>query len=1412
MLFKLVENKNQIDTFLNVPIIVDEIGNTSSGLPAYEYVVVTPSIYTSTFSDFVTWKKQKGIDIGIVTIEDILGHYSGDMIFHDTCWILDDAGKLRQYLFEAYNQGMVFALLAGDLPSLPIRYGWAKNNVPVTDYNYVIPTDLYFADFDGNWNVDGDTCYGEFGSGTQTNEDMPDFLADIFVGRLICSSSLDISNWVSKMLIYEKNPGRGNPSYLTHSFMTESDGLQNDRLAEKVAAHLSMYEHRIIKEDPNYNSEPPLFPKGSDIISLLNEYHYGLVSWFNHGGTGDGESGIETMTFGNHQYPSWKLQAQEGHPYYLAEPDSCNGLDNLTNYNEPFVVYSLSCTVSPFDRTSSYNNNGARNCGESITVNNLAGGIAFFGNCRQGWKTESKNMYVKFADLATDFSENNEYLHFGELENGSKSLSSVIWQNKYLFYSHNLIGDPECSLWSNIPESLSVSVLPQSAILNNPNCFQVKINNLDYNNRAVVTLFKEGELYERIEVVGDQQNMAIAHFNNIVPATLGDIIITVTSFGFLPYQESITVGDECEISINDTQVWHNDNFIDCNIVINNNASLYIMSELCMAPNTKIIVKPGGRLYLDSGKLTSSCSDVMWQGIEVWGNSNMNQSEVNGQYAQGYLELSNGAVIENAIRAVELWHPDHWNTTGGIIIATDAIFHNCALSVHALFYRNVDSYGREHNYNSTFTRCTFVVDEDYSGNENQVFYKHVDLSHVRGLEFKSCDFSVAEMLENVSYWSCGISGNEAGFIVKGLCSNIYVFPCPSYDNCTFNGFFKAINAVSSGSKSAPTITVEHSSFTNNDYGVYMRGLNYSSISFCDFDIKRRGYWPCGAGILSESMIGFYIEDNEFKKTSTYNGNSYGIIISNSEGQNTIYHNHFEKLFCGNLSHGRNFYLKSSNNYLGLEYRCNTNLLNDIDFYVLKDDGTLSGIQSSQGSDIVATRNTFSEDGYHFYNGGDYKINYYYYDVVGFENEEPLRYNVDKISLDSTTMTDDCPQHGNRDGNGYSFPMVLSPEMKQQFEQEYYEAYQMYNSLKSVYEDRIDGGSTSNMLSEIRNAHIEDIWHLRSCLLGSSPYLSEEVLFASSNRDDVISEPVLFEILLSNPDELKKDSLLNHLRTKTNPLPQNMMIILEQVANGTSAKTVLQNNMAAYRNAYCRAACDIVRSIINDSILDISELRRWLGNLESIHADKDIIATYVDEGNFDNAITFANMLPSLYGLTGKDLAEHEDYLGLLELYRDLYHSGRNTMQLDSIEIVYVKHIADYGSGDPQIMAQAVLRDYYGETFDEDTFECPSFSMPQGVPDRGKCGTSTEDISRALGMKITVKPNPASTWVSIDYNLPDNAMKATLLVTNTLGVTVISEELNGRQGQKVLDLRGLANGVYVYTICCGKYVQTGKIVVTQ
>ena len=88
--------------------------------------------------------------------------------------------------------------------------------------------------------------------------------------------------------------------------------------------------------------------------------------------------------------------------------------------------------------------------------------------------------------------------------------------------------------------------------------------------------------------------------------------------------------------------------------------------------------------------------------------------------------------------------------------------------------------------------------------------------------------------------------------------------------------------------------------------------------------------------------------------------------------------------------------------------------------------------------------------------------------------------------------------------------------------------------------------------------------------------------------------------------------------------------------------------------------------------------------------------------------------------------------------------------------------------------------------------------------------EDNENAV--RLEIHPNPANTWVAVDYTLPEGFNNAVITLTNSMGLVVYTQNVHGERGQNIIDLQELPVGVYILTIKCEEHRLTEKLVLTN
>lgn len=543
----------------------------------------------------------------------------------------------------------------------------------------------------------------------------------------------------------------------------------------------------------------------------------------------------------------------------------------------------------------------------------------------------------------------------------------------------------------------------------------------------------------------------------------GAIICECEELPVFTHEDNLVMSSSTTI-VNGNFVLKKDMIIESGVTAN-----FINSQIALTEIGKIIIKQGGKLIIDGTTITKTCNDL-WVGIQVWGNSNARQIS---QY-QGTIELKNNAVIEHAKNAISTWDGSDYNTSGGIIKASNSTFRNNLRSIEFMSYSNHNTSGIEISNVSYFTKCTFTINNDNLFSQHgYTFANHVTMWDVNKIPFKGCNFkNETSFSPNSTNRGKGIYTASAGFIVTEECPGFYdIQTCTCLETpirSTFQGLYYGVFATNSGSNYS--FTISESNFTNNYCSIYNEGVNNCFITKSNFDISTYGNYPNSYpnGIYLNSCSGFTVEENNMY--SIYSSLPSGFqprgISATSIGiaENIIYRNNFQNLMYGILCWG--VCGENTPNGTGLQFQCNQ--FESVDRNIFKYSGP---IKSWQGIPSRGADNNFSfNPNMTFYSAYSSQSNIvYHYSNTG--SHDPL--SPPKISANitkyNTANTNSCAS------TLCDFPVVFMPKSIAPGGSN--DAYDLttYEELKSQYETLItdfhNSGYDNLSLDDLNNANSE-----------------------------------------------------------------------------------------------------------------------------------------------------------------------------------------------------------------------------------------------------------------------------------------------------------------------------------------------------
>lgn len=650
-------------------------------------------------------------------------------------------------------------------------------------------------------------------------------------------------------------------------------------------------------------------------------------------------------------------------------------------------------------------------------------------------------------------------------------------------------------------------------------------------------------------------------------------------------------------------------------------------------------------------------------------------------------------------------------------------------------------------------------------------------------------------------SVGIKAIDGGFTV--------------YNNSQFSNLWYGIDARRWNTNTP--FYVYYSTFTDNQVGILANTINNIVVQRCTLEIGGNANVAVTnqIGLSLQTCSGYSIEENIFRLSSgnIIPGSKQGTNINNSlAADNQIYKNKYIGLTNGNVAIGVN----RDNSFPtlhGLQYLCNWHeSVTAYDIFIAKQVVGLTafGIRATQGTGSAPAGNTFSHLGPM---GAPTDIftkasGFIYYYWTGDPLQEPLYFNAPDITIASVTNPPNtCPSHI------CDPPCALAQEITM-FTGEYDTAETAYLDLLYTYNSLMDGGNTNALLTQIQQTWSNEAVQLYNDLISQSPYLSEEVLIETANRN-ILPPTLLLAVCIANPDATRSDALLHHLQYEiANPLTQYMIDMIVASWDLHTSRTIMESTLAHYSYQMANASDHILASLHfsseeNDPTNNHAQIIYWLTRVQTLTAKYELIEIYLAEHNYTSAQIILDSIPFWFRLSEDQSAAYNDYVYFYNFRKTLYQNQSDLSQLDTTQIQELANFALPIDNFAKALAQNALCHFYNICIEEDyELDYSGERIMYNNSTAGNMHTADQDNN-----SINVAPNPATNTATFKYHLAPGNENAKLNILDITGKTIANFTLSEFQGEIIWDIGNANNGSYFYQVKNGnETLAKGQIAVKK
>jgi hypothetical protein len=423
-----------------------------------------------------------------------------------------------------------------------------------------------------------------------------------------------------------------------------------------------------------------------------------------------------------------------------------------------------------------------------------------------------------------------------------------------------------------------------------------------------------------------------------------------------------------------------------------------------------------------------------------------------------------------------------------------------------------------------------------------------------------------------------------------------------------------------------------------------------------------------------------------------------------------------------------------------------------------------------------------------NEGEHITYYYPLNAPGYNDRiRPIDYSINTVSIFPVTVIPDwsieegCPSNLGQGGGIEDLKSEIAV------------TEQKIDSIENILTLLIDGGDTEELQSDVELSTPPESMDIYNDLMSESPYLSDTVISTAIEKEDVLPNAMIRDVMVANPNTAKSNMLMDKLDERYNPLPDYMKTQILQGRSILSIREETEADLSRFKAKKARAFNEIIRHYRHDTLnpqASADSILMMYQNENQLWAKYALAFEYLSRDDSANTMSTLDSIFLLFDLTASQLAVQQDYEDYFEILTGLMSEGKTVYQADSADKAQLYSLLDNSTGNIKSYVRNLLI-----TIDTLTYQEPYF-----FPDLLKSADAYENYLNILNANapeyIKVIPNPAKDFVIIEYKQEIEG-DAQIIFTALNGKVLKSMQVNDKHNQLVLDTGKWPAGIYIATM---------------